>query len=478
MLAKIPSANGERQMFPRHTNRTEMRASDILEHGDSIRFLSPADSPSSRYRPLLTDPDITEITDFEAFGLSELRMAALRTLGWSTPTPIQRQAIPKIMTGSDVVGIARTGTGKTGAFMLPALELITKGRGLQVLVLCPTRELAQQVRDDTVALAAGSGFRCVAVHGGVAYGPQLDALARGDEIVVATPGRLIDLQHRGKARLKRVRLLILDEADRMLDMGFRPQITEVVKGLGKRPQTLLFSATMPNAVHDLALRMTRNPAWIEVSPSGTVAQGISEIAYSVRPELKPELLVHLLAQPGWKQVLVFARTKIGADTLKSRLDDAAIRGDVIHSDRNMHHRTRAIDRFTEGRIRVLVATDIAQRGLDIEGISHVVNYDVPLDPGDYVHRIGRTARAGATGQAVTFVTAADIGAFRTLENHLGRRLDRVHHPDFDFAGGAVHAPRTRTRSRSGRGTGSKVGTPLNPEELAALLSHDTTEPKR
>ena len=414
-----------------------------------------------------------ESTDFSAFGLSELRLAAVEALEWMTPTPIQRRAIPRIMAGADVVGIARTGTGKTGAFMLPALEMIEAGAGLQVLVLCPTRELAQQVCEDTGALARGSKIRSAVIHGGVAYGPQLDALKRGDEVIVATPGRLIDLQNRGSARLKGIRLLILDEADRMLDMGFRPQIEQVVKGLGKRPQTLLFSATMPNAVHDLALRMTREPAWVEASPSGSRVEGISEIAYSVRPDRKPDLLVHLLGQPGWDQVLVFTRTKIGADVLKKRLDQASVSCDVIHGSRQMRHRTRAMERFTEGKVRVLVATDIAQRGLDIEGISHVVNYDVPLDPGDYVHRIGRTGRAGATGAAVTFVTSGDLGAFRTLEYELERKLEKVHHPDFDFAGGAVTEKRdaARPRSRSGRGMGSRAGERLDPEELAALLGH-------
>ena len=421
---------------------------------------------------------LTETTDFTAFGLSDLRLAAVEALGWTEPTPIQQRAIPLIKAGRDVVGIARTGTGKTGAFMLPALESLKAGGGLQVLVLCPTRELAQQVCDDTRDLAKGSAFRAAVIYGGVAYGPQLDALKRGDEVVVATPGRLIDLQNRGKAGLKGVRLLILDEADRMLDMGFRPQIEAVVRGLGKRPQTLLFSATMPNAVHALALRMTRDPAWVEASPSGTTAHGISEIAYSVRPDRKPDLLVHLLAQPGWDQVLVFTRTKVGADVLKSRLDRARISCDVIHGDRHMRHRTRAIDGFTEGKVRVLVATDIAQRGLDIEGISHVVNYDVPLDPGDYVHRVGRTARAGATGEAVTFVTSADLGAFRTLEYELDRRLEKVHHPEFDFAGGIAmdRQDPSRKRSRTGRrGMGSKAGERLDPEELAALLSHTKEE---
>ena len=395
-------------------------------------------------------------------------------LGWTEPTPIQAQAIPALQAGRDLVGIARTGTGKTGAFMLPSLDAVEEGGGLQVLVLCPTRELARQVQDDTVAFAKGSNVRCSVIHGGVSYGPQTDALARGDEVIVATPGRLIDLQKRGSAKLKGVRILILDEADRMLDMGFRPQIEDVVRGLGRRPQTLLFSATMPNPVHDLALRMTRDPAWIEVTPSGTKAQGISEVAYSVRPEKKPDLLAHLLEQPEWQQVLVFTRTKVGADVLQTRLRAEGVSCDVIHSNRQMSERTRAVARFTEGAVRVLVATDIAQRGLDIDGISHVVNYDVPLDPDDYVHRIGRTGRAGATGEAVTFVAAADLGAFRALEHELGRTLERVHHPEFDFAGGAVREggdPSPRKRRRKS-GSGSKADVVLAPEELAALLSHD------
>lgn len=413
---------------------------------------------------------MTDISTFTALGLAESRVAVLEAMGWSRPTPIQQQAIPPVLEGKDIVGVAQTGTGKTGAFMLPALEQIKAGDGLQILVLCPTRELAQQVMEETENLAKGTAIRASAIYGGVGYGPQLDSLDRGDEVIIATPGRLIDLMNRGKAKLKKVRFLILDEADKMLDMGFRPQIESVVRGLGERPQTLLFSATMPNGVHDLALRMTRDPVWVEVTPSGTKAEGIEELAYSVRPDRKPDLLLHLLEQPGWDQVLVFSRTKVGADALKARLDQAGVSCDVIHSDRQMKHRTGAIDGFSDGSVRVLVATDIAQRGLDIEGISHVVNYDVPLDPEDYVHRIGRTGRAGADGQAVTFVTAADLGAYRTLEYRLGRSLERIHHPDFDFAGGAVRERPTSSKSRSARGGGSKAGEKLSPEELEALLS--------
>ncbi|MGD2068108.1 MAG: DEAD/DEAH box helicase [Gemmatimonadota bacterium] len=416
------------------------------------------------------DPPCT----FEELGLSEDRLAAVEALGWVTPTPIQCKGIPPGMEGRDVVGIAQTGTGKTGAFMIPVLERLEAGHGLQALVLCPTRELAQQVAEDTVALAKGTAVRVEAIYGGVGYEHQNKALAEGFEVIAATPGRFIDQMKRGNADLSGVRFFILDEADRMLDMGFRPQIEEVMQGVPRKRQTMLFSATMPHGVHDLALRISDEAVWVEATPSGTVAAGIDEVVYSVKPEKKPDLLLHLLDQPDWDQVLVFTRTKAGADVLESRLERQGIRTDVMHSDRHMKHRTRALDRFAEGRVRVLVATDIAQRGLDVEGISHVVNYDVPQDPEDYVHRIGRTGRAGATGSAVTFVTAADLGALKTLEHHLGRRIERIHLEDFDYAG-TPQPDQSRTsirgrHSRAAMGFGSKKVDDLSPEELEALLN--------
>ncbi|NNF37814.1 MAG: DEAD/DEAH box helicase, partial [Gemmatimonadetes bacterium] len=342
----------------------------------------------------------TPPTSFADLGLSEAVLAAVEALGWSQPTPIQIQAIPPALAGRDVVGIAQTGTGKTGAFMIPALEQIEAGGGLQVLVLAPTRELAQQVSEDTAALSKGTSIRTASIYGGVKYGPQLEALAEGYEVIAATPGRFIDHMGSGKVDLSNLRYFILDEADRMLDMGFRPQIEDVMRGLrGKGHRVMLFSATMPHGVHDLALRLTDEPAWVEAAPSGTTASGIVEVAYSVKPEKKPDLLLHLLQDAGWDQVLVFTRTKAGANVLEARLEREGIRTDAMHSDRGMRERTRALDRFAEGKIRVLVATDIAQRGLDVDGITHVVNYDVPTDPEDYVHRIGRTGRAGAAGTA-------------------------------------------------------------------------------
>lgn len=415
-----------------------------------------------------------EAVTFRDLNLTEDRLAAIEAIGWFKPTPIQAKAIPSGLAGKDVVGIAQTGTGKTGAFMIPALERLEAGKGLQVLVLCPTRELAQQVAEDTAALAKGTQVRVEAIFGGVGYGPQLEALEKGFEVIVATPGRFIDHIQSKRVNLKNVRYLVLDEADRMLDMGFRPQIEQVLRGMPNDRQTMLFSATMPHGVHDLATRITRDALWIEAAKTGTHAEGIEELFYSVKPEKKPDLLLELLKGSSWDHVLVFTRTKAGADVLEARLQRQGISADVMHSNRQMKERTRALDKFATGKIRVLVATDIAQRGLDVEGITHVVNYDVPLDPEDYVHRIGRTGRAGATGTAVTFVTATDLGVLKTLEHRMGRHLERIHLPDFDYAG----TPQTEARStfrrgshsRSPKGMGTRATADLTPEELEALLN--------
>ncbi len=416
----------------------------------------------------------SEQKTFSDLGISPERLAAIEALGWTEPTPIQKQAIPAGLTGIDVVGIAQTGTGKTAAFMVPALERVKVGGGLQVLVLCPTRELAQQVSDDTVALSKGTSIRSEAIFGGVSYGPQIKALEQGFEVIVATPGRFIDHMQSKRVDLSKVDYLVLDEADRMLDMGFRPQIEEVLRGMPKKRQTMLFSATMPNGVHDLALRITREPKWIEATPAGTTADGIEEQFYSVKPEKKPDLLLELLKAPGWDQVLIFTRTKAGADVLEARLQREGLDVDVMHSNKHMKQRTRALERFATGKVRFLVATDVAQRGLDVEGISHVVNYDVPLDPEDYVHRIGRTGRAGATGTAITFVTASDLGALKSLEHRLGRTVEKIHLPEYDYAGvpqkeSSAASMRGR-KSRSPHGLGSKSAAELTPEELAALLN--------
>ncbi len=422
-----------------------------------------------------TKEQSSEQPTFEDLGVSRALRASIEALGWEQPTPIQIKAIPTALAGADLVGIAQTGTGKTGAFMLPSLERIEMGKGLQVLVLCPTRELAQQVCDDTEALAKGTRVRAASIYGGVGYDPQLTALKEGFEVITATPGRFLDHLGRGRVDLKNVRTFVLDEADRMLDMGFRPQIEGVLRELPRTRQTMLFSATMPHGVHDLASRITKDAVWVEAAPSGTKAEGITELVYSVKPEMKPDLLLHLLESPEWEQVLIFTRTKAGADALKARLDREGIRTEALHSNLRMANRTKALERFAQKKVRVLVATDIAQRGLDVEGISHVVNYDVPKDPEDYTHRIGRTARAGAIGTAVTFLAAADLGAFKSLTYHIGRDLERIHLPDFDYAGtpqAVSGASPTRGRhSRSPTGMGSRDADDLTDEELADLLKY-------
>jgi len=415
---------------------------------------------------------LDDVITFDNLGLSEERLAAIEAQDWTRPTPIQARAIPPALEGRDVVGVAQTGTGKTGAFMIPALEKVEAGGGLQVLVLCPTRELAQQVAEDAGLLARGTSLRVADVVGGVGYGPQVEALRGGWEIVAATPGRFNDHLERGNVDLTGLKVLVLDEADRMLDMGFRPQIEDVLRRAPRNRQSMLFSATMPNGVHALALQITRDPLWVEATPSGTVAELIDEVVYMVKPERKPELLMELLEDAKWDQVLVFSRTKAGADALKGRLERAGVGTDVMHSDRRMEHRVRALDRFASGRVRVLVATDVAQRGLDVEGISHVVNYDVPVDPEDYVHRIGRTGRAGAAGTAVTFVTSAELGYLKSIEHRLGRGLERISLEGYGYAGesmAAANRDRPKHPRKSG-GIGTKSADDLSDEELEDLLS--------
>jgi ATP-dependent RNA helicase RhlE len=410
---------------------------------------------------------------FSELGLSEESLAAVEALGWKQASPIQAEAIPPAMAGKDIVGIAQTGTGKTGGFMLPTLERIEANRTIQALVLCPTRELAQQVAEDTRTFARGTSIRVSEIVGGVPYPPQIKDLTEGIEVVAATPGRFIDHLNRGNVDLSKCKVLILDEADRMLDMGFRPQLDEILLKVPRKRQTLLFSATMPNGVHALALRIMNDPVWIEVAPAGTTADGITEMVYLVKPQKKPELLERLLGEPGWSQVLVFSRTKAGADTLKVYLQRAGVVTDVMHSNLKMAHRTRALERFASGKVRVLVATDIAQRGLDVEGISHVVNYDCPNDPEDYVHRIGRTGRAGAVGTAVTFLTAGELGSLKAIEYRLGRELERISLPEFDYGGVSMKASEPpKAHARSSTGLGKKSAKELSPEELKKLLSFD------
>jgi ATP-dependent RNA helicase RhlE len=407
---------------------------------------------------------------FDELTSSDALLRAVSALGWTEPTPIQRKAIPPARAGRDVLGIAQTGTGKTGAFLIPSLERQAGREGLHTLVLCPTRELAQQVAADARALARHLELFVGEIYGGVPYEPQIRDLRAGFDVLVATPGRLIDHLDRGNVDLSEVEVLVLDEADRMLDMGFRPQIERVLARMPRERQTLLFSATMPNGVHALAMRIQREPVWVEATPQSTAAETVEQLVYSVRPDRKVDLLLELLQDPEMDQVLVFTRTKRGADLLYHRLRGAGIEVNVIHGDRNMQQRGNAMEAFSEGQVQVLVATDVAQRGLDIEGISHVVNFDVPSDPEDYVHRIGRTGRAGATGDAITFMTAADLGQVRSIERVLGYPLPRATLEGYDYAGASARQA-TPAPGLAGprRRLGSRRTADLSPEELKRLL---------
>lgn len=410
---------------------------------------------------------------FEDLTSCEPLLRATREQGWTSPTPIQAKAIPAAKEGKDVVGIAQTGTGKTGAFLIPSLERQIGEEGLRTLVLCPTRELAQQVAADARDLTKYAELFIGEIVGGMPMRKQIRDLRAGFDVIVATPGRLLDHIERGNVDLSTVRTLVLDEADRMLDMGFRPQIEAILRNVPTQRQTLFFSATMPNGVHALALRILNDPVWVEAAPQSTVADKVEQLVYSVRAEKKGDLLIQLLRETHWEQVLVFTATKSGADILLSKLKRAGVKTDVMHGDKDMKQRRGALEAFTDGHVQVLVATDVAQRGLDIEGISHVVNYDVPRNPEDYVHRIGRTGRAGATGTAVTFVSAADAMQMRDIDRILKEPLPRISLPGFDYDSNLLEPtappkPAART-GRAGNRMGSRKTENLTPEQLQELL---------
>jgi len=344
---------------------------------------------------------------FEEFGLIEPLMRAIGEEGYATPTPIQEQAIPHVLAGSDLLGCAQTGTGKTAAFALPILQRLynTKTDGPRVirsLVVSPTRELAAQIGDSFAAYGRHTGLRHVTIFGGVRSGPQRKAIAKGIDILVATPGRLLDLVGQGVVKLDHVEVLVLDEADRMLDMGFIDDVRRIVRLLPRERQTLFFSATMPYEIQHLADSILRNAVEIRIAPEAPAAETVDQTVYFVERGQKHLLLAHLLTDEAVSRGLVFTRTKRSADRLTRTLRESQIPVDVIHSDRSQSERERALDRFKKGHVRVLVASDIASRGLDVDDISHVINYDMPEEPETYVHRIGRTGRAGAAGQAFSF----------------------------------------------------------------------------
>src|SRR5687768_17517509 len=377
------------------------------------------------------EPDAT--ADFDSLGLSETVLRAVSDAGYHTPTPIQQQAIPLVLKGRDVIGLAQTGTGKTAAFTLPLVDQLISGpHRTRAVVLTPTRELCMQVEQSIRKYAQHSRLSVAAVFGGVPLEPQQKALRQGVDVVVATPGRLIDHLERQNVLFDDLEVLVLDEADRMLDMGFAPQINRLVNEMPSYRQTLLFSATMPPEVEVLARKYLRKPVVVQIGRRSEAAHTVTHAVYPVPRERKSALLAHLLKESGLDSVLVFVRTKIGADRVVRHLHHEGIDAIALHADKTQSQRTQALADFKAGKIRVLVATDIAQRGLDITHITHVISYDVPQQPEDYVHRIGRTGRASREGDAFTFMAPDEIAMVRTIEAVIGQPIPRVSVPGYDF----------------------------------------------
>jgi ATP-dependent RNA helicase RhlE len=378
---------------------------------------------------------------FTNLGLDARILRAVKEAGYTEPTPIQSAAIPPILAGHDLIGIAQTGTGKTAAFTLPILTQLAAlppnpRRGTKLLVIAPTRELAVQIEENVRAYARHLSLTVATVFGGVGEHPQIRALRAGTDIIIACPGRLLDLMGQRCADFSQLKVLVLDEADRMLDMGFLPSIRRIVQQLPKQRQTLLFSATLSREIESLTHEFQHHPKTIQIGRRSNPAETVTQFVYEVPKHLKPSLLHHLLRDPKMEMVLVFARMKHGADRIARQLEQKGIRCATLHSNRSQNQRLRALKDFKDGAVRVLVATDIAARGIDVDGISHVVNYDFPMHVEDYIHRIGRTGRANAIGDAISFVTQEDHGELRALERFIGRGIVRKKADGFDYSAAA------------------------------------------
>lgn len=397
------------------------------------------------------------ITSFAELGLNEQILAGVDALGFSAPTPVQAQAIPEVLKGRDIVASAQTGTGKTAAFALPTLQLVAgaKGKGPHALVVTPTRELAAQIEKVVSVVCEKTGQRAVIVMGGAKFDRQIKDLERGCDLLVATPGRLIDLMEHKHVSLANVRVLVLDEADRMLDMGFWPSVRRIMHALPERHQTLLFSATIPPSIKSTIDALLTDPVTVEISRVGETADTVEEHLCPVTQGQKTELLRALLDTGGAagekpERVLVFCRTKHRVDDVSKTLKVAGIRVDVMHADRPQAARARALERFRDGKVQVLVATDVMSRGIDVSGIDAVVNFDVPMDPEDYVHRIGRTGRAGATGHAYTFVAPDEISPLREIEYFTKKLVPVWDLPGFSYDAGRIVPQESRSTKRSTR----------------------------
>jgi ATP-dependent RNA helicase RhlE len=406
----------------------------------------------------LAHKDYSHLTDisFTDLGISEALRHALQAEDYLTPTPIQAQAIPVLLAGKDILGIAQTGTGKTAAFLLPILQHLAASRvapaprGTRALVLAPTRELAAQIGERARAYGQRLGLRHAVVFGGVGIRPQIAALARGVDLLIATPGRLLDLIGQGRLQLGQVGHLVLDEADRMLDMGFIRDVRKIVALLPKQRQSLLFSATMPQEIARLAAELLRAPVRVEVSPPTRTADHIDQRVFMVEAAGKRAFLANLLADPALARVMVFTRTKHGANRVAEQLARAGIAAEAIHGNKSQAARERALEQFRNGSARVLVATDIAARGIDVTDVTHVINYEIPNIPESYVHRIGRTARAGASGIAISLCDPSERAFLRDIEKLTNRRLTDAATEPLETAAPVAHngrRPPTASRRR-------------------------------
>ena len=391
---------------------------------------------------------------FQPLGLDPNILQAIQEAGYTEPTPIQAAAIPVVIAGGDVIGIAQTGTGKTAAFTLPILTRLTSNpvpqgqrRRTRVLVLAPTRELVAQIEENVLAYARHLPLKIAKVYGGVGEKPQKDALRAGSDIVIACPGRLLDLMGQRCADFSQLEYLVLDEADRMLDMGFLPDIRRIINQLPKKRQTLMFSATLSKEIESLTHEFQHSPKIVQIGKRANPAETVTQLVYEVAKHLKMALLAHLLEDEKLQMVLVFSRTKHGADKIAKKLEQGGVTCATLHANRSQNQRLRALDDFKSGKVRVLVATDIAARGIDVDGISHVVNFDFPHIVEDYVHRIGRTGRAQAIGDAISFVSPDEIGDVRKLERFINRGLVRKKAEGFNYNMTVPYVPDERPERR-------------------------------
>ncbi len=415
---------------------------------------------------------------FNSLGLSDALLKAISKKGYTTPSPIQQKAIPPILEGKDVLASAQTGTGKTAGFTLPILELLSQGkhlshRPIRALILTPTRELAAQILANIKEYSAFLDLRSAVIFGGVNQNPQVAQLRQGLDILVATPGRLIDLQNQGLISLSKVEILVLDEADRMLDMGFLRDIERVLKVLPSKRQNLMFSATFSKDIKKLAMGILHKPVQVEATPENTTVDAIIQKIYPVAKEKKTELIIKLITEGNWQQILVFTRTKQGANKLTESMIGAGIKAAAIHGNKGQGARTKALAGFKNGSLTALVATDIAARGLDIPLLPHVVNFELPNIPEDYVHRIGRTGRAGASGEAISLFSPDETVFLRDIEKLVGLKLPKENIKGFEPDPNASTEP-----IKQGQGRPQRNSTPRKPKTDNTTRSSNSFGPRR